>query len=425
MAIERLPDAPADLGAAALRKKYLDLCRKYAELVERLEKRARRHSAAFQLGRWGVEMRSAALAMIVNGRIELCNVRFNELAQIKGEWQLADGAQHRQSTLRTLLVDEAKRVMQEREERTVRVRNQDRGMELSVHTELNRRGSQTVVLAILEDVTDEALREEEISQSRDALLQRERVRVLGLLAAAVAHDLGSTLRGASYQLASLRPFGFRDRAGALQGAMERLEVASEIVARLHDFARTGAEPPAGPVRLARVLQKAIGVANLEKTVSGQEIKVVTSIPELPPVRGNEAELSLLFVNLLLNARDAMPRGGAIQVHARWRPSGAVRVTVADEGTGIPHKFLRRLFTPFFTTKGNNGSGLGLWLAKGTMARLGGSITVSNRREGGAMFVIELPVMVSPSGPRLPRVRAAPALPAARKPRRAPRNGRRS
>jgi signal transduction histidine kinase len=125
------------------------------------------------------------------------------------------------------------------------------------------------------------------------------------------------------------------------------------------------------------------------------VDVRSSIPDLPPVRGSASELSLLFVNLLRNARDAMPDGGTVTIAAR-REKRSVLVTVADQGTGLPLDVRRRMFEPFFTTKGGRGTGLGLWLAAGTMERLGGSIRAANRGRRGTLVSLIFPLdQVSP------------------------------
>jgi len=103
-----------------------------------------------------------------------------------------------------------------------------------------------------------------------------------------------------------------------------------------------------------------------------------------------SELSLLFVNLLRNGRDAMPKGGTVTITARLERKSVV-VTVADEGLGISAEVRGRLFEPYFSTKGSGGTGLGLWLAAGTMERLGGSIQAMNRPRRGTLFVLKFPI----------------------------------
>jgi signal transduction histidine kinase len=238
---------------------------------------------------------------------------------------------------------------------------------------------------------EHARRDQELVRTRGALLHRERLRVLGELAASIAHDLGNTLRGASYQLAALREntLSREKQAEAVAAVAQRVEIASETIARMHDFARTGALD-LGVVRLDRIVEHAAALVDIDFRTAPAPVEVRISVPELPPVRGSVAELSLLFVNLLRNARDAMPEGGTVTVTAQ-RKKGWVTVSVADQGTGISPEVQKRLFEPFFTTKGSRGTGLGLWLAAGTMERLGGTIRATNRPRGGAIFALSFPL----------------------------------
>src|SRR5207253_3759249 len=103
------------------------------------------------------------------------------------------------------------------------------------------------------------------------------------------------------------------------------------------------------------------------------------------------DLRHVFVNLLLNARDAMPGGGRVEVTARVDRK-TVEVRVADEGTGIAREDLGRVFDPFFTTKGERGSGLGLSIAYAVMTRLGGSIKAENCDGRGACFTLSFPAL---------------------------------
>jgi signal transduction histidine kinase len=127
-------------------------------------------------------------------------------------------------------------------------------------------------------------------------------------------------------------------------------------------------------------------------LSGVPVRIVSEVTaDLPRVRGSSSELRQLFLNLLLNARDAMPRGGTIHICSEM-DAGLVIVRVRDEGTGIPPENLERIFEPFFTTKGSCGTGLGLALARKVMETLGGTITASNDPAGqGAVFTLRFPV----------------------------------
>jgi signal transduction histidine kinase len=189
---------------------------------------------------------------------------------------------------------------------------------------------------------------------------------------------------------------------------ESAESALGSVRKLQDLVRTGPLQP-GPVHLAEVVRHAADVLQLRQRHGGPRVEVHAMVDGAPPVLGTVSELSYLFITLLFNARDAMPEGGRIEVRTE-RSRDRVRVVVADEGAGIPRDDLPRLFQPFFSTKGAEGTGLGLWLAQSTMRRLGGSIVARNGKERGAEF--ELDFKVAADGPltqaRAPGRRSVPS-----------------
>jgi len=422
-AIEPLP-------VERLRVKYAELATKYQQLVERVDRRATHDLAIYKLGTWGLQATSAALAVVEGVQIALANARFTSLARsLVGPLVCIDppGCDS-YPDLRTLVTSEAMPLMHGRvAARELRYRDSGSTAVLSIRLERDRGAREPAVLLIAEDVTEHARRDSELERTRDALLNRERLRVLGELAVSIAHDLGNTLRGTSFQLAMLEDGELPSdkRAEAVRGIAERIDITSAVISRLHDFARSGSLKTTA-VEIGRIVSQAIAIVDTELR-AGEPVEVRLSIPELPPVRGSAPELSLLFVNLLRNARHAMPDGGIISISARRR-GGSVAVTVADQGIGIAPEVQARLFEPFFTTKGEQGTGLGLWLAAGTMARLGGSIRAANRPQGGALFSLTFPVLeVSRKSPR--RAVTRPGAPggrpsrASRRKRRAPRGGR--
>src|SRR5262249_50849346 len=244
----------------------------------------------------------------------------------------------------------------------------------------------------------------ELALTRQARLHRERLRDLAQLAASTAHARGNTRRGASSQPTAIgaRPLSSAERANAIAAVAKRVEIASAIIARLHDFALTG-ELRIGAVRLDRIVEQAAALVETDFRSSATPVQVRIAIPELPPVRGSSAALCLLFVTLLYSARDAMPGGGEVTAPAE-RTRNGVLVTVADEGTGLAPEARGRLFEPFFTTKGAGGAGLGLWLASGTMRRLGGRIRLTNRPRRGALVELTFPFVTAQDGVRKPHGR---------------------
>ena len=420
------------IDVEALRAKYADLCRKYALLVERLDRRATQELAVYQLGAWGLRMSGAALATIRGGRIILANARFNQLARsIKGPLRHSNGRAPAYPDLRTLLVELAAAMVADRSSLLEASFSED-GSDAVISIRLERvvHGADTVVVAMAEDVTEHARRDQELKRTRESLVHRERLRVLGELAASVAHDLCNTLRGASFHLAPLTSGALPpDQAKALGVISTHIELASELVSRLHDFARTGSME-ISLIELDRIIRQAASVVEVEMKAAACPVEVKLELGELPPVYGSVSEVSLMFVNLLRNAQQAMPQGGTITVTAEAKRD-RVLVAVADQGNGLDAEARSRLFEPFFTSKGPRGTGLGLWIAHGTMKRLGGSIHAANQPEGGAIFTLEFPLLeVSRSRSRLSVGRrgatpATPSAPDARPPRRVRRSGWRS
>jgi signal transduction histidine kinase len=414
----------------ALRRKYTDLARKYAFLVDRFDRRVGSDLAIYRLGSFGLRVSAAALALVGPDGIRLTNARFTQLARkLRGPLTALEplGAPPH-ANLRALVLEHSDRLLSRRAA-AIRLRYRDEASKavILVHLELSATPGEPLVMAVAEDISDNSERDRELAATREALLDRERLRVLGELAATIAHDLGNTLRGASFQLAALREKATtpEQRSAAVDAIALRVEIASEAISRLHDFARTGALGVSA-VRLDRIVAQAAALLDVEFHTAATPIEVRVEMPELPPVRGSAAELSLLFVNLLRNARDAMPAGGTVIISGR-KEKESVKVTVADEGTGMARDVRARVFEPFFTTKGPAGTGLGLWLAAGTMQRLGGSIHAANRNGRGALFVLRFPLGdVSLPRRSSERRRAAArrgrSSPAPRRTPRAPRNG---
>jgi CheY-like chemotaxis protein len=146
------------------------------------------------------------------------------------------------------------------------------------------------------------------------------------------------------------------------------------------------------VDLSAVLLGAVEMARSEFDRPGPRVDIQADVPPLPLVRGTAAELTHVFSDLLLNARDAMPRGGTIEVDAR-ESRGSVLLTVADEGRGIPEEHLPRVFDPFFSTSETRETGLSLSIAYGLLQRLGGTISAANRSGGGSVFTLSFPQAV--------------------------------
>lgn len=244
--------------------------------------------------------------------------------------------------------------------------------------------------------------EAELSAARERLVRQEPLRTMGELAAGVGHDLTNVftalkLRSALIAKTTPTTSVLLRHVDAIARAAEQ---GSALASKLLSMARPASGRPAS-VDLRQTVHAAIELAQtaLRNRPGGRivPLRIVVQLPRLPKVLGRPEDIQRVFVNLLLNARDAMVDGGTVTVRGRVC-RGTVFVLIDDDGPGIPGEVLPRIFDMFFTTKGQNGSGVGLAVVKQVMESLGGSISARNRRRGGARFDLRFPVFVDRDGP---------------------------
>jgi hypothetical protein len=219
---------------------------------------------------------------------------------------------------------------------------------------------------------------------------------LGLLAAGVAHEVNTPLTGISSFTQMLQDQISEDdpRAKLLHKIERQTERASKIVNNLLNFARQG-RVSFVPVQINDVVRDVLSL--LEHQLTQARVKVRLELgDDLPEVLGDENKLQQVFLNLILNAQDAMPKGGwlTIKTALEGDPSqeGEVTATVSDTGTGISQDDIKRIYDPFFTTKraGASGTGLGLSITYGILQEHSGHIGVESSIGQGTSFHIRLP-----------------------------------
>ena len=228
--------------------------------------------------------------------------------------------------------------------------------------------------------------------------QTERVAAIGKLAAGVAHEInnptGVLMMKLKFLLSIAAAEGLSERAVAtLNVAVEQTERIDGIVESLLDFSR----PAEGTPRRLDVNHVIHGALHLVADRSADAEPACAWHPgdDLPVVEADPNELEQVFVHLISNAVDAAGPDGRIVVGSSFA-DGVVTVSVADDGPGIPDDFRERIFDPFFTTKkGGEGTGLGLAIASGIVQKLGGTITVSSRRQEGTTMTVCLPASTEP------------------------------
>ncbi|HJQ24465.1 MAG TPA: ATP-binding protein, partial [Blastocatellia bacterium] len=252
---------------------------------------------------------------------------------------------------------------------------------------LRTEGVQAGWIIVLEDVTDRANLEEQLRLS-------EKMAAIGLLAAGVAHEVNTPLAGiSSYTQMLLQQITEADPKRKL---LEKIHAqtlrASGIVNNLLNFSRTG-DAQFRDVDLNRVLDDTLQL--LEPQLRNARLEIVRHYgEELPAGYGNASKLQQVFMNLVLNARDAMPQGGRLTITTRLVDTSLV-VDFRDTGIGIAPEHIARIYDPFFTTKEvGQGTGLGLALSYGIIQEHGGRIFVESRPNEGAHFTIKLPTAFS-------------------------------
>jgi PAS domain S-box-containing protein len=256
-------------------------------------------------------------------------------------------------------------------------------------------------LAAIRDLT-------ELRQMQSSLAFADRMASIGTLAAGVAHEINNPLTFIMLNLEDAMHGLEAGQAGSpgIEAIIDMLRDAQvgagrvrDIVRDLKTFSRED-DDVVGSVELGPVIVYATRMANAELR---HRAKLEVHVPELPRVRGNETRLGQVFLNLVVNAAQAIAQGAAdentVTVSAERREDVVV-VSITDTGAGIAPEVLGRIFDPFVTTK-SQGTGLGLPICHGIVTRLGGTITVESERGRGTTFRVTLPIADPPSRAEAP------------------------
>jgi two-component system NtrC family sensor kinase len=240
-------------------------------------------------------------------------------------------------------------------------------------------------LVIFDDITDR-------SELERRLVQADKLSSIGLLVAGVAHEVNTPLAVISTyaQMLAKQVQGDEQKSRMLEKIAGQTFRASEIVNSLLNFSRTSTTEVA-EVNINRVIQETLSI--IEHQLKKAAIEVKTHLNATAGIKGSPGKLQQVFLNLFLNARDAMESGGTLEVETSSDETG-VHIDVADSGHGIAPENLHRIFDPFFTTKGaKKGTGLGLSVSYGIMQEHNGVIEVFQRPGGGTRFHLEFPGVV--------------------------------
>lgn len=236
----------------------------------------------------------------------------------------------------------------------------------------------------------------EAEQLRQQLLQAQRLSSVGAIASSVAHEFNNILTTIiNYAKLGLRPSANdAARIQALERILKGGQRAAGIVSSMLGYAR-GANNRRAPTDLVRLVEEALVLT--EKDLTKHRVSVERRFlarPSAPVVAG---QIEQILVNLIINARQAMPRGGRLVLEVREnRPLAMAEIRIADSGVGIAPEQLRKIFEPFYTTKepdenGHGGTGLGLSVCRQIIEQHHGRIRVESVVGKGSTFTVKLPL----------------------------------
>jgi signal transduction histidine kinase len=227
----------------------------------------------------------------------------------------------------------------------------------------------------------------------ETLLQTSKLASIGKLTAGISHEIGNPLASISSLVQELRSIGTESgNEGAFVGESlktisSHIERIVKIVRSLGDFARiSSAEKTVS--NISEILDRTINLVKYDKRF--KNVRFTTDIEEIPALKVNPDKIQQVFLNLMINALDAMPDGGSLGISMK-RKDSVVEIVFSDSGTGIDEAVVGRVFDPFFTTKVHGrGTGLGLSICYGIIREHSGTITVKSRKGEGTTLVIHLP-----------------------------------
>jgi two-component system NtrC family sensor kinase len=255
-------------------------------------------------------------------------------------------------------------------------------------------------IIVFEDIT------EKISLQQQ-LLTSEKLASIGLLSAGVAHEINTPLTGISSYIQMLQKKLTDSHYAQILGKVEaQTDRVARIIKNLLAFARSPSDASFQRVDLKQNLEEILSL--IDYKLRNMNIRLELELAPVPPLYAQGERLQQVFINIILNALDAMPGGGTLRIRLD-REDGAAVVRIADTGTGIRPEHLSRIFDPFFTTKGvGKGTGLGLSISYAIVKEHDGSIEVQSEVGRGSTFTITLPIgRGAPPPPPRPAPRTQP------------------
>ncbi|WKZ33038.1 MAG: PAS domain S-box protein [Thermodesulfobacteriota bacterium] len=255
------------------------------------------------------------------------------------------------------------------------------------------------------DITARKVEEEERGRIQDQLIQSQKMEAIGALAGGIAHDFNNLM--VVIKLNAELALKREQQKGDISAFLEQIGIASERAENLTRQLLIFSRKQPTQTRALNLNAKVDNMLRILKRLIGENIRIKTFFdPGIKKIRADKVNIEQIVMNLVINARDALPRGGTITIRtdnvevsgsdsartASLSAGAYARLTVEDDGVGIEGGVIRRIFEPFFTTKGPRGTGLGLAVVHGIVKELKGWIDVESKSGAGARFEVYLPAM---------------------------------
>ena len=256
-------------------------------------------------------------------------------------------------------------------------------------------GAVAATVSVMQDVS--RLRELERRRLEQILFDSEKLAATGRLAASIAHEINNPLeaiKNALYLLTHKIPAD-DPNAKFLQIATKETDRVSRILRQMLGFYRA---PKMEPTKINDLIEESESL--IEKHLRQNHVRIENDLdPSVPPIIASADQIKQVVLNLILNAQQAMPKGGTIFLSTRvshgadqeFLMSESVHIQIRDTGKGIAQEHLPHIFEPFFSTKDEKGTGLGLWVSQGIVQAHGGSIKLRSRQGRGTTFSVALPI----------------------------------
>lgn len=247
---------------------------------------------------------------------------------------------------------------------------------------------------------------ESVRMTHAKIERQERLNALGQLASGIAHDFNNALMPilglTDYLLMQIKTDGgSQEQIEILDTVLSAARDAQSVVQRLRGFYSDDAPRAVAPVALRPLVDKVIKQTLTGWLAEGKRIRIINDIGQTPDVSASESQLHQMLINLVINSAHAIDHEGTIRISSACADNAMIHLSVSDDGAGMSPETAARCMEPFFSTKGENGSGLGLAMCCNIARRHGGDITIESREGHGTCVTISLPESRTPKVSKTP------------------------